>query len=186
MIFVGTLNVEIFKPDNAVKYAGLKCPEIEEVLRVAIHVERPKRRCCAVLVTVAERALAIGGGAGGINEPRTLAQAPLAKCAGITVIVFEKIVGVLFRRGTARAEVNTGCRLRRRVGFHAFNKLRGRNRIIETQADKIGPFPISPKLIHEEKVLVSSAVEFRDNVASDEAGGTGNYNRSAHDLVVFP
>src|SRR5208282_1412272 len=89
MIFVGTVDVEIFKPDNAVNYAGLECPEIEEMLRVAIHIERLKRRCGAVLVTVAERTVAIGGGAGGINEPRALAQAPFAKRAGITVIIFE-------------------------------------------------------------------------------------------------
>src|ERR1700679_2684432 len=122
MIFVGTINIEIFKPDNAFNCAGLECPQIEEMFRITIHIKRLKYWRGGILIAIALRAIAIGGGTGGIDKSNFMTQAPFAKCAGITIIVFEKVICVLFGGGAARAQMNARCCLRSGVGLHTFNE----------------------------------------------------------------
>ena len=134
VIFIGTVDVEIFQADDFVEMPVLERPQIEHVFGVTVHVERYKFFGHRIVVIVTQGAVAIGGRARCVDKSRALRETPFAERAGVAVIIFEEIIGIALGRGTAGAEMDA-CRGAGRFAIlDGFEELPGREHVFIQQA----------------------------------------------------
>ena len=70
VIFIWTENIEVFDANDVIEDPLAHRVEVEEVLRVAVEIQRTKTREVGGFVVHPSRAVAVGRGGGGIDEPR--------------------------------------------------------------------------------------------------------------------
>ncbi len=112
--------------------------QIEEMLGIAIHVERPELG--EVLLTILHPLLSIsvGRSRGGIDEPPPALQRPFRQALRIAVVVLHQVGGVPLGRRGAGAQVENVAYVLQRIEL---TEQLGRVQIIIiTQRDKILPF----------------------------------------------
>ena len=97
VLFVGTVNIEVLKPRNAIEPTLLLSQQIELVLGPTVEVERFELLNVFVPVVHAPVPITIRRGRRGIDEADAIAQGPFAKFFRVKEVVVEQIVFVGFR-----------------------------------------------------------------------------------------
>jgi len=70
--------------------------------------------------------------------------------------------------------MDAGGSLRQSDGFHLVEKSVWTENVVELKPSEILPFLSCAKFIYRQQLNVASPVEFIDDVAADEAGGSGD------------
>ena len=176
----GTEHVEEFETDDPLEPAVAFGEEIEELLRVAVHVERPERRERSRLRKSGFES-AVGGSGTRVDEARAGRERDAREPLRVLEVVADEIGAVgLGRRGTGaevedRADRPEGVR----VAFQAVDEVVGLDVIREAQADEVLPLGRRGEPVGRDDVVDAARVEAAHEIAPDEAGRAGD-ERALH------
>ncbi len=174
MVFIRTKDVEIFQADDFVQEAGALGVQIEQMLGVAIHVQRAQRVELGFVVFHALRAIAVSRGGRRINETSFVRERPTGQVFGELVIIFGEIGRILFGRGRARAEMKNQIKFAQRAALQTWQQISGFDIIRETQRREIAPFLIRAEDVADDDVVATAPVQLPDERAADEARAAGD------------
>jgi len=175
VIFVGTVDVEELQPHDAIEDAFAPRPQIEELLRVAVHVQR--REAVGIEVFAQIRfARTVGCRRRRVDEARVASERPRREVLRRAIVVGDQIRRVALGRGRARAEMvdlgdrAEGVRVLRdaRIEFFGF-EIFG-----EAQRHEVAPLIAAAEAVDDDRVLNPMTVEFPNQSAADQTGSTGH------------
>ena len=106
---VGAEDVEVFDAGHPVEPAVSFRMQIEEVLRVAVGIERAQGVKMIRPIVHAARTIAVGGGGAGVDKANAALQRPLGEALGVAEIILHQITGIGLGRRGAGAEVEDGA-----------------------------------------------------------------------------
>lgn len=146
-------------------------PQVEHLLGVAVHVQRTERRDAVERVGVALFARAVGGGAGGVDEPDAARRAERGEELGVFEIVVDEVGGVELGRGRARAEMDD----RLHIGGQAVRGELADEVVLlhvvgVAERAEVFPFFGLAEVVDDQDVVDAPAVEPPDDGAADESG----------------
>jgi len=177
VVLVGAEDIEEFQPGDGLFQAPLQDPEIEDLLGIAVHVDGLQGGGDGVGIGKAPGAVPVCGGGAGVDEPDTVADAPVGEAAGVEVVVPPEIIRVPFRRGGAGPQMNDrpggeGDL----VGIDHLEKVVLVNIFDITQVNEILPLFRRTKPIDDDDVFDSLPVELPYEGAADEARAAGDHD----------
>ena len=174
VIFVRAEDVEVFQTDQLVQKTGAAGVQIEQVLGIPVHVQRTQRVQLGIIVLHAGRAVAIGGGGGGVNKPRLIRQRPGGEVLGEFVIVADEITRVFFRGGRASAQMQHQVEPAQRAVLQSGQQDIPLHVIGIPQRREVPPLFIFAENIADNDVLAAAPIERPDEGAADKAGPAGH------------
>ncbi|OQC53747.1 MAG: hypothetical protein BWX54_02359 [Verrucomicrobia bacterium ADurb.Bin018] len=169
VILAGAVHIEILEARHLAQRAGAQRPQIKQVFAHAIHVERQQGGRDFVRVRITLFAVAIGGRAGGIDQARLAAQAPLGQFARVAEVVVQQIIRIGLGGGAARPEMIDHLRGRHTVCRHRLAKLGDGPDFLELQPPQVLPARVMAQIVHHQNPLHPAPIQFRHHVAADES-----------------
>ena len=115
VIFIGAEHVEKLDARHLIFQLVPQNPQIENLLGVAVHVDRSEFRNFCVLVGKSLRSVAVRRGGTGVDEADIVIQRPFGERPRVGKIILPQVVRVALGRRRAGAHVNNGADLKRHV-----------------------------------------------------------------------
>ena len=175
VVLVRAENIEEFQRRKPREQTLALGPQIEEMLGIAVGIERaqPVQRRWVVVET--ERAVAVGGRAGGVDEADAAIKAKAAQRLAVTIVVLHQVRGVaLGGRGTGAQMDERLGRERVFAGLDEFEETHAVEIIGKAQAAQILPLLAGIQMVDDQDVVHAQAVELKDHAAADEPGPAGD------------
>ena len=176
VVLVGAIDVEVFEADDARQPALAFRVKVEEVLRVAVHVQRAKFMDVRVLIIHAVGSIAIGSGGGGIDKPRLIGERPLAELLGELVVVPHEVVRIPLGGGGAGSEVEDvvkAAQFRGRM-LHGLKEVMAVDVVGKAQRHEVLPFLIRAEAVANDDVFAATTIQLPNEGAADESGPAGD------------
>ena len=168
VVLARAVDVEVFQADDLLEQVLPERPKVEQLLRVAVHVQRLERPRAVVGIRVTERPVAVRRPAGGVDQPDVVVQTPLAQLAGEAVVVVDEEARILLGRRTARAQVENRIHLAERIVPEMEPEVVFLPIVGEMEPAEVLPLLIRRQFVHDQDVVLAALVQRRDNVAADE------------------
>ena len=172
---LGPKMLKYFSAYDALEHALAPRPQIEELLRIAVHVERREAVRLEIFAQIASRA--------NRRSPPTMrrrsarrARAPSARGLREPVVVPDQIRRVAFGRHRARTEMIDLRDRTERVGLlgDARKELLGFKILRKPQRDEVPPLLAATEAVDDERILIPVAIELPQQRAADQACAAGH------------
>ncbi len=176
VILVRAEDVEVLQADDAIGVAATSRVQIEQVLRVGVHVQWPQRPRIRFVGQVALEGT-VGRGGGGVHEADAAADRPLGEDLGELEVVADEERRVGLGGGRAGAEVVDRAHVVQRAAPDCGDEIVGLDVIVEPQRREIAPLLRAVETIGDEDAVVAAPVERPHERAADEAGAASDQRR---------
>src|ERR1700728_419633 len=187
VVLVRTEDVEVFQARDARQHARLLRVAIEEMLGIAVHVERPQAlqrhgfRQAGLQPSV-------GCGRGSVDETPPAVEREMRQRFGVFEIIANQIRRVRFRGGRTGAQMKDGADVTEHsrrfadapeqvVRFDVIGKL---------QRSQVLPLLVGSKKIRYEDVLQSAAIQLPNECAADETGAPSDKQPAFRKIGHWP
>ncbi len=178
VVLIGAIDVEVLEADNARQPAFALGVEVEEVLRVAVHVQRAQRVDVGHLIVHAVGTVAVSSGGGGIDEAGLVGERPLAELFGELVVVPHEEIGIALRGGGAGTEVQDVVKAAELGGgvLHGLEEVVAVDVVGKFERDEVFPLFVGAEAVADDDVFAAPAVQLPNEGAADESGSAGDEN----------
>ena len=187
MPFIRPKDVEVFDADHAVEPAVALRMQVEEVLRVAVGIERAQGVEMIHPVVHAVRPVTIGGGGAGVDKADAALQRPLGEPLGVAEVVLHEVTGIGLGSGGAGAEMEDGADgvEALRLALKPVEEGIGLLVVGEAERGEIFPLRVLAQHIGHEDLLLAALVQGMDQGAADQAGTAGDKDGWRHGAGYF-
>src|SRR5581483_114813 len=171
VVLVRAVDVEVLDAHRALEQPFAPHPQIEEVLRVPVHVQRAQRVRIEILAHVG-LARAVRRGGGRVDQARVARERPARDLLGAPHVVRDQVRRVALRRRGAGAEMEDrrdGAEGVRR-GLDAGEELFRVEIVGEAQRDEMLPLLARPEPVDRDHVVGPGEVQRAEERAADETG----------------
>ena len=185
VLFVPAIHVEIAKTHHLAGFAQHRALEIctafashalvKQQLGVAVDVQRTLKRR---FFTEGVRA-AIGGRAGGVQQPGTAPLTGVEQAAGQAVVVVHHVLAVVLHGVAAGALMENGLNLAIAAVRKVLVKGARIHIIGNLQTGQVAELVALGQVIHGDHIIDSAGVQAPNDVAANKAGGAGD-NDAGH------
>ena len=176
VVFVGAVNIEEFQADHLAVQFLPQQPEVEELLGVAVHVQRREAGDQGRIVAEPQTAVAVSGRGAGVDEARALVQGVAAEIAAVVEIVFHQKVRVALGGGGTGPQMDHGRDLPGQgVSLHQLVKAVAVQIVHIAAFDQIAPFLAAGQIVHHHDFVQIHAVQLPEQGAADKARAAGDH-----------
>ena len=177
--FVRAEDIEVFYADHLIEPPVALGMKVEEVLRIAVGIQRTQGLEMIGSVIHAAGTVTIGGGRTGINKADAALDRPLRETLGIAKVVLHQVTRVRLGGRGAGAEVKDGADRIKAFGLalETFEEGIGLLVVGEAQGGEVLPFLVPAEHIGDEDVLLPLLVQGMDQGTANESRATGRVTR---------
>ncbi|MPM88230.1 hypothetical protein SDC9_135331 [bioreactor metagenome] len=175
MVLVGAVDVGKFAADQPIEPSPAFGVKVEHLLGIAVHIQRPQFFDRLLVVAVAERAVAVGGAAGGVNHPDPAADGELRQPDGKLKIVARQIAGIALGGRGAGPHVNDALNPRpvEDAGVKPRQKVVLLQVIGVAQRAQIFPLVGLAEMVHDQNVGLAPAIPLPHCRTADQPRSAG-------------
>ncbi len=166
VIFVRSKDIGVLQADKGgspriflAKQSPLQEVLVHKLFGVAVHIKRAQLQSLRLVVVKAQRAVAVGGRAGGIDHAAALPNGIFGQAAAVVEVVFGKIAGIGLRSAGAGPQMKNKVEFRLRAApLKEVKELVFFQVVDEAQGTQVAPFVALAQMVHHADVFIAQLI----------------------------